>query len=478
MGATLTVAGYSPLELGSGMPNRLRPPVGGRLVAESWSIGPTRDGKRPANGLLAGGCGSEAPKARPTGSTNRQKPQHVPTPHSGQLLPSIVTAVIITFVLGLLAARRHLRPHVGYLLAGVAIGPFTPGFVDTGFAQQFVEIGVILLMFEVGLHLSVADLATVRPIAVWGALAQIAVSVPAGVGLALAWGWTTAAGSLLGLASSVASTVVVLRMLAERHALDDSGRLVVGWLIVQDLVIVLVLVLLPTLAGRGEAASGFSDLAAELAVIVVAKVALFGLLIVVGKQVVPKLLEFVARAGSRELFTLSLLAIALGIAYGLSELFGVSFTLGAFFAGVVLKESGLNRHATAGSLLLRDAFAVLFFVSVGMLFDPAVLLREPLQVAAVLLVIVVVKSLAAVAVMLLCRQPLATALRVSAALAQTGEFSFILAGLGVHLGMLPPEGDDLILASILLSITANPVAFDLAGRLARHIASNSRSRRG
>jgi CPA2 family monovalent cation:H+ antiporter-2 len=394
----------------------------------------------------------------------------VPTPHSGQLLPSIVTAVIIAFVLGLLAARRRLRPLVGYLLAGVAIGPFTPGFVgDTGLAQQFVEIGVILLMFEVGLHLSVADLAAVRPIAVWGALAQIAVSVPAGVGLALAWGWTTAAGSLLGLASSVASTVVVLRMLAERHALDD---------IVQDLVIVLVLVLLPTLAGRGEAASGFSDLAAELAVIVVAKVALFGLLIVVGKQVVPKLLEFVARAGSRELFTLSLLAIALGIAYGLSELFGVSFTLGAFFAGVVLKESGLNRHATAGSLLLRDAFAVLFFVSVGMLFDPAVLLREPLQVAAVLLVIVVVKSLAAVAVMLLGRQPLATALRVSAALAQTGEFSFILAGLGVHLGMLPPEGDDLILASILLSITANPVAFDLAGRLARHIASNPRSRRG
>jgi monovalent cation:H+ antiporter-2, CPA2 family len=403
----------------------------------------------------------------------------VPTPHSGQLLPSIVTAVIIAFVLGLLAARRRLRPLVGYLLAGVAIGPFTPGFVgDTGLAQQFVEIGVILLMFEVGLHLSVADLAAVRPIAVWGALAQIAVSVPAGVGLALAWGWTTAAGSLLGLASSVASTVVVLRMFAERHELDDNGRLVVGWLIVQDLVIVLVLVLLPTLAGRGEAASGFSDLAAELAVIVVAKVALFGLLIVVGKQVVPKLLEFVARAGSRELFTLSLLAIALGIAYGLSELFGISFTLGAFFAGVVLKESGLNRHATAGSLLLRDAFAVLFFVSVGMLFDPAVLLREPLQVAAVLLVIVVVKSLAAVAVMLLYRQPLATALRVSAALAQTGEFSFILAGLGVHLGMLPPEGDDLILASILLSITATPVAFDLAGRLARHIASNPRSRQG
>ena len=263
----------------------------------------------------------------------------MPTPHSGQLLPSIVTAVIIAFVLGLLAARRRLRPLVGYLLAGVAIGPFTPGFVgDTGLAQQFVEIGVILLMFEVGLHLSVADLAAVRPIAVWGALAQIAVSVPAGVGLALAWGWTTAAGSLLGLASSVASTVVVLRMLAERHALDDNGRLVVGWLIVQDLVIVLVLVLLPTLAGRGEAASGFSDLAAELAVIVVAKVALFGLLIVVGKQVVPKLLEFVARAGSRELFTLSLLAIALGIAYGLSELFGVSFTLGAFFAGVVLRR--------------------------------------------------------------------------------------------------------------------------------------------
>ena len=273
----------------------------------------------------------------------------MPTPHSGQLLPSIVTAVIIAFVLGLLAARRRLRPLVGYLLAGVAIGPFTPGFVgDTGLAQQFAEIGVILLMFGVGLHFSVADLAAVRRDRCPGCPRADRRLDRAGVGLALAWGWTTAAGSLLGLASSVASTVVLLRVLEERHALDDDGRLAVGWLIVQDLVMVLVLVLLPTLAGRGEAASGLSELAAELAVIASRKGgALRRPLIVVGKQVVPWLLEFVARAGSRELFTLSLLAIALGIAYGVAELFGISFALGAFFAGVVLKRVGLSHQAAA-----------------------------------------------------------------------------------------------------------------------------------
>jgi monovalent cation:H+ antiporter-2, CPA2 family len=391
-------------------------------------------------------------------------------PHSTQLLATIVAAVVVAFALGLLANRLRLPPLVGYMLAGVAIGPFTPGFVgDTGLAQQLAEVGVILLMFGVDLHSSVGDLAAVRPIAVPGALAQIAVSVAAGAGLALAWGWPLGAGALLGLALSVASTVVLLRVLEERRALDGpDGRLAIGWLIVQDLAMVLALVLLPALAGGG-AASGIGGLAAELAV-TVAKVVLFGLLVVVGgKQVVPRLLAFVARTGSRELFTLSLMATALGIAYGSAALFGVSFALGAFFAGVVLSESDLSHQAAADSLPLRDAFAVLFFVSVGMLFDPAVLLREPLRVAAVLLVILAVKSLAAVAVVLLCRQPLGSALRVSAGLAQIGEFSFILAGLGVGLGVLPPEGNDLILAGALLSITANPAMFGLAGRFARSL---------
>jgi monovalent cation:H+ antiporter-2, CPA2 family len=390
--------------------------------------------------------------------------------HSAQLLTTIVAAVVVAFALGLLANRLRLPPLVGYMLAGVAIGPFTPGFVgDTGLAQQLAEVGVILLMFGVGLHFSVGDLAAVRGIAVPGALAQIAVSVAAGAGLALAWGWPVAAGALLGLALSVASTVVLLRVLEERGALDGhDGRLAIGWLIVQDLAMVLALVLLPALTGGG-AAGGIGSLAAELAA-TVAKVALFGLLVVVGgRRVVPRLLALVARTGSRELFTLSLLATALGIAYGSAALFGVSFALGAFFAGVVLSESDLSHQAAADSLPLRDAFAVLFFVSVGMLFDPAVLLREPVRVAAVLLVIVIVKSLAAVAVVLLRRQPLATALRVSAGLAQIGEFSFILASLGVGLGVLPPEGEDLILAGALLSITVSPLAFGLAGRLAQSL---------
>jgi CPA2 family monovalent cation:H+ antiporter-2 len=269
----------------------------------------------------------------------------------------------------------------------------------------------------------------------------------------------------------VASTVVLLRVLEERRALDGAdGRLAIGWLIVQDLAMVLALVLLPAVAGQGVGAVGWPwGLATELAV-TVAKVALFGfLVVVVGKRAVPWLLASVARTGSRELFTLSLLATALGIAYGSAELFGVSFALGAFFAGVVLSESDLSHQAAADTLPLRDAFAVLFFVSVGMLFDPTVLLREPLRVAAVLLVILAVKSLAAVAVVLLCGQPLATALRVSAGLAQIGEFSFILAGLGVGLGVLPAAGHDLILAGALLSITVNPVGFDLADRFARHL---------
>jgi CPA2 family monovalent cation:H+ antiporter-2 len=367
-------------------------------------------------------------------------------PHEATLIATIVGALVFACVFGLLANRLRLPPLVGYLVAGIAIGPFTPGFVaDTGLAQQLAEIGVILLMFGVGLHFSVRDLLDVRRVAVPGALAQMAVAIAAGVGLGLARGWSLLAGVLLGLALSVASTVVLLRVLEDRRALDATdGRIAVGWLIVQDLAMVLALVLLPALAqSPGSGPLPLGGLAAELAW-TVAEVALFAVLVVVvGTRVVPRVLAFVARTGSRELFTLAVLATALGLAFGSAELFGVSFALGAFFAGVVLSESDLSHQAAADSLPLRDAFAVLFFVSVGMLFDPTILLREPLGVAAVLFVILVVKSLAAVAVVLASGLPLASALRVAAGLAQIGEFSFILAGLGTALGVLPPEGRDL-----------------------------------
>jgi monovalent cation:H+ antiporter-2, CPA2 family len=396
-------------------------------------------------------------------------------PHETSLIATVVVGLVLALGCGFLASRLHLPPLVGYLLAGVAVGPFTPGFVaDVDLAGQLAEIGVILLMFGVGLHFSIADLRAVYPIALPGALAQIAVSVAAGAALAVLWGWGLGAGLLLGLALSVASTVVLLRVLEERAALDGvDGRIAIGWLIVQDLAMVLVLVLLPALAGSpgghpGELAAHVpgGGLATALALTLGKVAAFIVLVLVVGKRFVPWLLDQVARTGSRELFTLAVLAAALGIAYGSAQLFGVSLALGAFFAGVVLSESDLSHQAAADSLPFRDAFAVLFFVSVGMLFDPSILVQEPLRILAVLLVIVVVKSLAAVAVVWVFRYPAAITLAVAAGLAQIGEFSFILAGLGVALGLLPPEGRDLILAGALLSITLNPLAFTAAGRMA------------
>jgi monovalent cation:H+ antiporter-2, CPA2 family len=392
----------------------------------------------------------------------------------------IAGGLVLAFLFGLIAHRVRVSPLVGYLLAGVVVGPFTPGFVaEQALANQLAEIGVILLMFAVGLHFSLKELMEVRAIAVPGALLRMIVGTLLGMGLAHVFGWSIGGGVVFGLALSVASTVVLARALQERRIMEtERGRIAVGWLIVEDIATVFALVLLPTLApDRAEALSAWSIVTAVA--LTFGKVAAFiALMLIAGRRIIPWIMHYTAHTGSRELFRLAVYAIALGVAFAAARLFDVSFALGAFLAGMVMGESQLSQRATEEALPLRDAFAVLFFVSVGMLFDPAVLLREPLQVAAVLLVIVVVKSLAAVAVMLLYRQPLATALRVSAALAQTGEFSFILAGLGVHLGMLPPEGADLILASILLSITATPVAFDLAGRLARHIASNPRSRQG
>ncbi|NYZ11454.1 Kef family K(+) transporter [Azospirillum sp. RWY-5-1] len=388
-------------------------------------------------------------------------------PHDTTLVATIVMGLVLAFVGGLLASKLKLPPLVGYLLAGVAVGPFTPGFVaDEGLAGQLAEIGIILLMFGVGLHFSIRDLLAVRNIAIPGALGQIVVATALGAGVAHLWGWPFGAGLVFGLALSVASTVVLLRALEDRGGLDSpNGRIAVGWLIVEDLAMVLALVLLPALAGvlgggapgRPEPAGG--DLAVALA-LTLGKVGLFLVLVtVIGTRAIPWLLAWVARTGSRELFTLSVLATALGIAFGSAELFGVSFALGAFFAGVVLSESDFSHQAAADSLPLKDAFAVLFFVSVGMLFDPAVLLREPLAVLAVVLVVVVGKSLAAFAIVMAFGYPASTALSVSASLAQIGEFSFILAGLGTALGLLPPEGRDLILAGALLSITLNPLLF-------------------
>ena len=390
--------------------------------------------------------------------------------HDVPLIATVAMGFVLAFAFGFVANRLRLPPLVGYLMAGVAVGPFSPGFVADGdMAGQLAEIGVILLMFGVGLHFSAADLMAVRWIAVPGAVGQIVLATLVGMGLASLWGWSLGAGLVLGLSLSVASTVVLLRALEDRNALATSnGRIAVGWLIVEDLAMVLTLVLLPAFAemlGADAHLQAGGNLWVTLAV-TLGKVAAFVVLaIMLGPRVVPWILTQVARTGSRELFTLSVLALALGIAYGSAEIFGVSFALGAFFAGVVLSESDFSHRAAEESLPLQDAFAILFFVSVGMLFDPTVLVEDPLAVLAVLLVILIGKSLIAFGIVLLLRYPPATALTVSASLAQIGEFSFILAGLGVSMGLMPVEGRDLILAAALLSITLNPLAFVAVDRL-------------
>ncbi|TCW29102.1 YbaL family putative K(+) efflux transporter [Gulbenkiania mobilis] len=385
-------------------------------------------------------------------------------PHEVTLITTIAAALGAALVLGLLAVRLRLPALVGYLLAGMLIGPATPGFVaDLSLAGQLAEIGVMLLMFGVGLHFSVADLMAVRRIALPGAVVQVAVATALGWGVATLWGWNWGAGVVFGLALSVASTVVLLRALEDRRLLDTTnGRIAVGWLVVEDLVTVLMLVLLPPLAGflaGGEPADGLG----RTLMVTLGQVAVFvALMLLVGRKLFPWMLWQVARTGSRELFTLCVIAAAVGIAFGASALFGVSFALGAFFAGMVLRESSLSHRAAEETLPLRDAFSVLFFVSVGMLFDPMVLLERPLQVLAVLGIVILGKSLAAGLLVLLLRYPLNTALTVSASLAQIGEFSFILAGLGASLGLLPPEAQSLILAGAIFSIALNPVVFGLA----------------
>ncbi|CAO3444424.1 Inner membrane protein YbaL, KefB/KefC family [Azospirillum argentinense] len=405
--------------------------------------------------------------------------------HDVPLISMIAIAFGLAFIFGYLADRIRLPPLVGYLLAGIIIGPFTPGFVaDGALAAQLAEIGVILLMFGVGLHFSPSDLLAVRKIAIPGAVGQIGLATALGVGLAWLWGWSLGAGLVLGLSLSVASTVVLLKALEERDMLNTAeGRVAVGWLIVEDLAMVLALVLLPALAevlgghapGAAGGAAGDHGAGSDGPIwltlaLTLGKVAAFSVLaIVLGPRVVPVILTNVARTGSRELFTLSVLAIALGVAYGSAVLFGVSFALGAFFAGVVLNESRFSHKAATDSMPLQDAFAVLFFVSVGMLFDPSILLRDPLAVIAVVALIVVGKSLIAFGIVILLRFPVGMGLAVSASLAQIGEFSFILVGLGLSLGLLPEEGRDLVLAGALLSITLNPAVFAAVAALRKHL---------
>jgi len=388
-------------------------------------------------------------------------------PHETPLLITIVLGLVLAFACGFIASKLRLPPLVGYLVAGILVGPYTPGVtVDAHLATELSEIGVILLMFGVGLHFSTADLLAVRWIAVPGAVVQIVVATAIGVAVAMSWGWSFGGGLVLGLALSVASTVVLLRALDERNMVaTGNGRIAVGWLIVEDLAMVLALVLLPALAGMlgGKSLDGADDANLWLTLaITLGKVAVFGILILsIGPRVVPLLLSQAARTGSHELFTLSVLAIALGIAFGSAMIFDVSFALGAFCAGLVLARSELSHRAAEESLPLQNAFAVLFFVSVGMLFDPTIIVREPLEVIAVLLIILVGKSIAAFIIVLVLGYPISTATLVSASLAQIGEFSFILATLGIALGLLPTEGKDLILAGALLSITLNPLAFKL-----------------
>ena len=401
-------------------------------------------------------------------------------PHNITLITTIAVGLGLALVLGFLAVRLRLPALVGYLLAGVLIGPGTPGFVaDIGIAAQLSEIGVMLLMFGVGLHFSIDDLMAVRKIALPGAIAQMAAATLLGMGVAHLWGWSLGAGLVFGLSLSVASTVVLLKALESRGAVDSmNGRIAVGWLIVEDLAMVLVLVLLPALAGSlGGPASGApgdaSALWTALGGTLLQVVAFVALMLVVGRRFFPWLLWQVTNTGSRELFTLCVIAAAVTIAYGSAALFGVSFALGAFFAGMVLRESEFSHRAAQDSLPLRDAFAVLFFVGVGMLFEPSVLIEQPLQVLAVVAIIVVGKSLAAAAVVLLFRYPLNTALTVSASLAQIGEFSFILVGLGVSLKLLPPEGQSLILAGALISIALNPLVFKAIEPLQRWLRQHS-----
>jgi len=395
-------------------------------------------------------------------------------PHDVTLIATFAVAFVLASIFGYIASRLRLPPLVGYLVAGALMASSVPGFkADTGIAGQLAEIGVILLMFGVGLHFSLGALLAVRNIAIPGAVVQIVLATLIGAGMSMMWGWSFGAGLILGLALSVASTVVLVKALEERNALaTTNGRIAVGWLIVEDLAMVIVLVILPALAEvlGGTAAAGAPGgesrgLLATLGITILKVGAFAAIALILGPRVMPWILRQFARTGSRELFTLAVLTLSIGIAFGATALFDVSFALGAFFAGMVLNESELSHKAAANSLPLQDAFAVLFFVSVGMLFDPTIIVREPLAVMGVLGLILIGKSVVALALVVALGYPMSTGLMISAALAQVGEFSFILATLGMAYGLLPKEGLSLIVAGALISITLNPLSFSVAARL-------------
>lgn len=400
--------------------------------------------------------------------------------HSLPLITTIALAFALAVILGFIALRLKLPTLVGYLLAGIVIGPFTPGlFADVHIAQELAEIGIMLLMFGVGLHFSLDDLLKVRTIAIPGALVQIIVATLLGAATAILWGWSYGHALIFGLSLSVASTVVLLRALEERGAIDSiNGHIAVGWLLVEDLAMVVVLVLLPPFSFWLGGSVGAIDNTHSFGIVLgitLAKVAAFiALMLLVGKRIFPMVLWQIARTGSRELFTLCIIAAAISIAYIAAKLFGVSFALGAFFAGMMLRESSFSHRAAEDSLPLRDVFAVLFFVSVGMLFNPMVLIHEPLKILAVICIIILGKSLAAFVLVLAFRYPLYSALVVSASLAQIGEFSFILAELGVRFGVLPVEGRSFILAGALISIALNPLIFNLIDPIKEWLKSRSK----
>ncbi len=383
--------------------------------------------------------------------------------HITPLIGTIVAGLVVAFLMGALAHRLKVSPIAGYLLAGVLVGPFTPGFVaDGNLANELAEIGVILLMFGVGLHFSLRDLMAVKNIAVPGAIVQIAVATALGMLLSWIMGWSLIAGFIFGLALSVASTVVLLRALQVRNLVEtERGQIAIGWLIVEDIMMVLALVMLPPLARIATNPDGadFMTIAQPLASTLFKVAGFVVFMLIVGRRVIPHVLHWVVQTGSRELFRLAVLAIALGVAFGAAFVFEVSFALGAFFAGMILGETALSRRAAEETLPLRDAFAVLFFVSVGMLFNPHVLVDQPLPLLATVAIIVVGKSIAAFGIARAFGKSSRTSLTVACSLAQIGEFSFILASLGTSLGVLPPEARDLILAGAIVSIFLNPFLF-------------------
>jgi CPA2 family monovalent cation:H+ antiporter-2 len=387
-------------------------------------------------------------------------------PHHTPLIGTLVAGLILAFLFGTAANRLRISPLVGYLLAGILVGPYTPGFIaDQQIAAELAEIGVILLMFGVGLHFSLEDLLSVKAIAIPGAILQTALSTIVGMGVAKLLGWTAGTGFVFGLALSIASTVVLTRSLQERRLVQtERGKIAIGWLVVQDLLMVLALVLIPAIAEVMNAkGNGIpydpGDVTRAVAITLAKAVGFIVLMLVVGKRIIPEVLHFIVHTGSRELFRLAVLVIALGVAYGASEFFGISFALGAFFAGMMLSESTLSQRAAEETLPLRDAFAVLFFVSVGMLFNPAILLHNPFALLGTLFVVLMFNPAVAYLIVRIFRQPIATAITIGASLAQIGEFSFVLASLGRVLNILPQQGQDLILAAAIISILLNPFYF-------------------